>query len=63
MPFPRLTFTEAMRRYGSDKPDTRFAMELVDLGEVFAQTEVGVFKGALDAGGASLHWPCMRAAR
>jgi len=50
-PFPRLTFAEAMRRYGSDKPDTRFAMELIDLGEVFAGTEVGIFKGALDAGG------------
>ena len=53
-PFPRLSFDEAMRRFGSDKPDTRFAMELVDLGEVFAKTEVGVFKGALDAGGAVL---------
>ena len=51
VPFPRLSFEEALRRYGSDKPDTRFAMELVDLGQVFAQTEVGVFKGALDAGG------------
>jgi aspartyl-tRNA synthetase len=51
LPFPRIGFDEAMRRFGSDKPDTRFAMELTDLGEVFAQTEVGVFKGALDAGG------------
>ena len=54
LPFPRLGFEEAMRRYGSDKPDTRFAMELVDLGEVFAQTGVGVFRGALDAGGSVL---------
>ncbi len=51
-PFPRIPFAEAMSRYGSDKPDTRFEMELVDLGEVFAATEVGIFKGALDAGGA-----------
>ena len=51
-PFPRLSFDEAMRRYGSDKPDTRFAMELIDLGEVFATTEVGIFKGALESGGA-----------
>jgi len=38
-PFPRLTWAEAMTRYGSDKPDTRFEMELVDLGPVFAGTE------------------------
>ncbi|MBA2579157.1 MAG: aspartate--tRNA ligase, partial [Euzebyaceae bacterium] len=51
-PFPRLTYAEAMSRFGSDKPDTRFAMELADLGAVFAGTEVGVFRGALAAGGA-----------
>ncbi len=51
VPFPRLTHAEAMRRFGTDKPDLRFAMELVDLGEVLAGTEVGVFKGALDEGG------------
>jgi aspartyl-tRNA synthetase len=51
-PFPRLTFAESMRRFGSDKPDLRFAMELADLGEVFATTEVGVFKGVLESGGA-----------
>ncbi|HVL98471.1 MAG TPA: aspartate--tRNA ligase [Egibacteraceae bacterium] len=50
-PFPRLSFTEAMARYGTDAPDTRFDLELVDLGEVFAATEVGIFKGALGAGG------------
>jgi aspartyl-tRNA synthetase len=50
-PFPRLSFTDSMRRYGTDAPDTRFSLELVDLAEVFAATEVGVFKGALDAGG------------
>jgi len=51
-PFPRLKFEDAMRRFGSDKPDLRFAMELADLGEVFADTEVGVFKGVLGSGGA-----------
>jgi aspartyl-tRNA synthetase len=50
-PFPRIGYDESMRRFGSDRPDTRFALELVDLGEVFAGTEVGVFKGSLDAGG------------
>ena len=50
-PFPRITFDEAMRRFGSDKPDTRFGMELVDLGGVFADTEVGIFKGALESAG------------
>ncbi len=50
-PFPRLSFAEAMSRYGTDSPDTRFGLELVDLGEVFAGTGVGVFAGALDSGG------------
>ena len=50
-PFPRLSYDEAMRRFGTDKPDTRFGLELVDLAAVFADTEVGVFRGALDAGG------------
>ena len=51
-PFPRIAYEEAMSRFGSDKPDTRFGMELVDLGDVFAETEVGIFKGALEGGGA-----------
>jgi len=50
-PFPRMSFAEAMARFGTDKPDLRFAMELADLGEVFADTGVGVFKGVLDGGG------------
>jgi len=50
-PFLRLTYDEAMNRFGSDKPDMRFGVELVDLGEVFAGTEFKVFRGALDAGG------------
>ena len=41
---PRMTWEEAMERYGSDKPDTRFGMELVELTEIFAETEANVFK-------------------
>ena len=51
VPFPRMRYEEAMRRFGSDKPDLRFDLELVDLGEVLADTGVGVFKGVLDDGG------------
>jgi len=50
-PFPRLTYAEAMRRFGSDKPDLRFALELVDLSDVLRDTDVGVFSGALADGG------------
>ncbi|MEE8489291.1 MAG: aspartate--tRNA ligase, partial [Acidimicrobiia bacterium] len=50
-PFPRLTWQEAMDRYGSDKPDMRFGMEIVDLSDLFRGSEFGVFKGALEAGG------------
>jgi len=54
VPFQRLTYTEAQRRFGSDKPDLRFAMELADLGETFSSTEVGVFSGVLGAAGSVL---------
>ncbi len=50
-PFDRLTYREALDRYGSDKPDRRFGMELVDLGEIFLSSSFKVFRGALDAGG------------
>jgi aspartyl-tRNA synthetase len=50
-PWPRLGYDEAMLRYGSDKPDTRFALEIADLGEAVADTEFRVFKGVLDGGG------------
>jgi aspartyl-tRNA synthetase len=50
-PFPRLTYAEAMDRYGTDKPDLRFNMELKDLSDIVAGTEFGVFQKALNAGG------------
>src|SRR5438034_3675343 len=49
-PFPRMTYDEAMKRYGSDRPDTRFGMELVDLTPVFLGTDFGVFRDALAEG-------------
>lgn len=50
-PFPRLTYKEAMERYGSDKPDTRFDIELVKLNDIFADSEFKVFQAALSEGG------------
>jgi aspartyl-tRNA synthetase len=49
--FPRMTYAEALRRYGSDKPDVRFEMELVDLSEQLRDTNFAPFKAALDARG------------
>lgn len=51
LPIPRMTWQEAMERYGSDKPDTRFGMELVDLSKLVADCGFGVFTGALEQGG------------
>ncbi|HET7483003.1 MAG TPA: aspartate--tRNA ligase [Actinomycetota bacterium] len=50
--FARIPYADALNRFGSDKPDLRFGMELVDLSETFAATEVKVFRGVLDGGGA-----------
>jgi aspartyl-tRNA synthetase len=50
-PFPRMTWQEVMDRYGSDKPDIRFGMEIVDLSGVFTGTGFNAFAGALSAGG------------
>ncbi|MCL2169446.1 MAG: aspartate--tRNA ligase [Defluviitaleaceae bacterium] len=50
-PFPRLTFDEAMSRFGSDKPDTRFGLELRDITPIVAGSDFAVFQGAIDAGG------------
>ncbi len=52
LPLPRLTYKEAMERYGSDKPDTRYEMELCDLSSVVAGCGFGVFTSALENGGA-----------
>ncbi len=51
LPFPRMTWQEAMDRYGSDKPDTRFGMELKDVTETVKGCGFGVFAGAIEAGG------------
>lgn len=58
-PFPRLTHAEAIAKYGLDKPDLRFGLELSDGGPAFATTEFAVFRSALDAGGAvvALRYP------
>ncbi|RZC49152.1 hypothetical protein C5167_017579 [Papaver somniferum] len=50
-PFPRLTYSEAMNRYGSDRPDTRFDLELKDVSSVFSQTSFKVFSDCLASGG------------
>ena len=50
-PLPRLTFDEAMSRFGSDKPDTRFGMEITDISETVKDSEFAVFKNALENGG------------
>ena len=51
-PFPRLTYAESMRRFGTDKPDLRFGMELVDLTQAVRGTEFAVFKSAVESSGA-----------
>jgi aspartyl-tRNA synthetase len=53
-PFPRLSHADAMRRFGSDKPDVRFSMELRDVGDAFAGTEFKIFADALARGHAIL---------
>lgn len=52
LPLPRLTYNESMRRYGSDKPDTRFGMELIDLTDTVRDCGFGVFSAAIQGGGA-----------
>ncbi len=51
LPFPRITHDEAMSRYGTDRPDTRFSLELVDISGIFRESEFKVFRTALDKGG------------
>jgi aspartyl-tRNA synthetase len=50
-PLPRIKYADAMARYGSDKPDTRFGLELVDLSDVVKSSEFSVFQNALASGG------------
>lgn len=50
-PWPKMTYTEAMNCFGTDKPDLRFGMELYDVSDLFRQSEFGVFRTALEAGG------------
>lgn len=51
LPFPRISYDEAMARYGSDKPDTRFEMELIDIADVVKDVDFKVFQMALENGG------------
>ena len=51
LPLPRLTYAEAMDRYGIDRPDTRFGLELVNVAEIFADSGFKVFSGAIASGG------------
>ena len=50
-PFPRMSYAEAMRRFGTDKPDLRFGLELVDLTDALGQSEFQVFRAAQESGG------------
>ncbi len=52
LPIERLAYDEAMSRFGTDRPDLRFGLELVDLGDALAETEFKVFRGAIESGGA-----------
>jgi aspartyl-tRNA synthetase len=51
MPFPRMTYADAMDRFGSDKPDLRFGLEIKSLTEIFKDTQFKVFRSVLDSGG------------
>ncbi len=50
-PFPRMSYAEAMDRFGTDRPDTRFGLELVDISDLMAASEVRVFRQAIERGG------------
>jgi aspartyl-tRNA synthetase len=50
-PFPRITYAESMARYGNDRPDTRFNLELVDVSEIVKNTGFKVFSSAIESGG------------
>ena len=50
-PFPRIPYREAMAKYGTDKPDLRFGLEMMDATPLFAESGLKVFRGAIDSGG------------
>ena len=49
-PFPRLTYADAMSRFGSDKPDTRFGLELVEIADIFRDSQFKVFRSIAEGG-------------
>ncbi len=51
LPFPRMTYKEAMERYGNDKPDTRFGLELIDVTESLKESDFKVFSSTIEKGG------------
>ncbi len=51
VPFPRITYKDAMRKYGTDKPDMRIPLEIHDVSHLFAESDYRVFRGAIDKGG------------
>jgi aspartyl-tRNA synthetase len=51
-PFPRITYRDSMEKYGVDKPDLRYGLEMVDVSDIFANSEFKVFSGAVKSGGA-----------
>ncbi|XP_068425102.1 aspartate--tRNA ligase, mitochondrial isoform X2 [Clinocottus analis] len=59
VPFQTLTYEEAMRDYGVDKPDTRFSMKLIDLGQVFFSTEIEFLRSVLSQPGGSVQAVCV----
>lgn len=59
VPFQTITYEEAMRDYGVDKPDTRFSMKLIDLSEVFSNTEIEFLRSALSQPGGSVQAICV----
>uniref|UniRef100_A0A667Y9M8 Aspartyl-tRNA synthetase 2, mitochondrial n=1 Tax=Myripristis murdjan TaxID=586833 RepID=A0A667Y9M8_9TELE len=58
-PFQTMTYEEAMRDYGVDKPDTRFSMKLIDLSEIFLTTDIGFFRSALSQPEGSIQAVCV----
>ena len=50
-PWPKLSYREAMEKYGTDKPDLRFGLELIDVSDIFAKSEFRVFQSAIESGG------------